>query len=425
MSASSNRYWCNTYEDATDTVTASAILVLEQQGKLSRNDLLSQHISELKDDIGDKVTLDQLLNHSAGLARDIEELDSGTSTSKRYVPSSEILEMAKGSRINFEPGSKFDYSNVGYSLLAIVIENVTGLDYKTAMDQLLFAPNGLSNTRHDDGATLAPGRAAGYLDLIDRKVNAPYEDKSYVVGAGSIMSSARDLFSWSRALFKGTVLSKSQRELLNSAQNGRYSYGWFVDQYGWTEGEEKKLGLNIHHDGGSQGFASKLSYLADHDITVIALTNVIPNKMNSLTNHLTNWMLGMDDPLPPADQRVEIMDLLWNEGPKAAALFVKQCSQNGQCGELPGSFDFIIFGRAYTDIHAYGKAEKIHTMVSIMRPDWEYGHLFLGYNRLEQGDLQAAYCYFKKTLELVPESRNARSEMGKLKESIDVEKCGI
>lgn len=408
----------------TKQFTASAILVLAQQNKLKLNEPVSTYLLPLKggnrnNGIGDAVTIAHLLNHTAGTVRDIEEL-SDLGISKRYVEVSQIIELAKDSKISFEPGSKFSYSNVGYSLLAAVIERATGMSYKDALDDLLFVPNKLTQTMHDDSHTLVAERASGYMDLLNERVNAPYEDKSYVIGAGSIMSSASDLFRWSRLLFRGNILSAEQQETLRKPVMGDYSFGWFIDSYEWQEGGKKRVGVNINHGGGSQGFSSQVSYLQEHDIALVLLTNVIPNKLSALNSHLIGHLMGTPQPLPKPGKKQEILAILWEKGPEAALAYVQQLrvqqlkKGEGEQDLVPASFDLILTGRGYLDIHSYAKAEKIFALVAMDRPDWEYGHLFLGLVYSAQGEIQKAFCMFRKAMEVAPESTNARSEIEKL-----------
>lgn len=363
-----------------------------------------------------------MLNHSSGIVRDIEEL-SDLGISLRYVTSNELVSISNNSRLNFEPGSKFSYSNVGFNLLAITIERITGKSYKDAIQELLLKPNNLLNTYHDDSSTLVNNRASGYLDMATFKVNAPYEDKSYVKGAGSVASSANDLFQWSRALFKGNVLSKEQKKLLERPKIEHYAYGWFVDDYEFSEAGETKKGTKIYHNGGSQGFESELSYLVEHDITIIGLTNVVPSSLYGLTERLAKQLLGKPISLPKSDNRIEILDMLNKKGVDYAKNHMDNLKEEGKYNELPSEWDLLLIGRAYMDIHDHGEAEKIFKLITRVFPNWEYGYLFLAVNQLQQRKYQQAYCGFLDTLKIVPDSSNAKSELNKLKSKVSDLTC--
>jgi CubicO group peptidase (beta-lactamase class C family) len=406
----------------TKQFTATAILILEQQGRLDLNDPLSTYLPEFKGSIGDTFTIENMMNHTSGLVRDIEEI-SDLNISERYVKVADIIGMAKNSTLRFKPGSRFGYSNVGFSLLAAVIERVTGMPYKQALNQLIFSPHNLAQTAHDDYNTIAPGRASGYLNLSREYANAPYENKSYVIGAGSIMSSAQDMFRWSRALFRGNVLTSEQRDKITHPKRENYSLGWFTDPYDWEDNGETQTGVNINHDGGSQGFSSQLTYLQEHDITIVLLTNIIPNKIHSLNDYIVGTVTGKSLPLPKADMMPEIIDMLWREGTVHTLTYMDQLRAGAMKDQVPASFDFILTGRGYKDVHRDDEAMQIFEFVALDRPNWEYGHLFQGLIFAERGQYNEAYCAFTRSMTAAPKSSNARSEIAKISSKITDRNC--
>ena len=293
--------------------TAAAILILEQKGKLDLHKPVSKYTSRLNSDLANEITLHQILSHSSGLGRDIESLTE-KSLGQSFISLDEVLALINESQLLFKPGKKWSYSNLGYVVAAAIIEDVIGLPYGKAMDELLFKPLKMANTGHETSKKKITNMAKGSVGLPNGIVSARYEDKSYVIGAGSIYSTTEDLFLWARAIMKGEFFNKKNQKRLFERQAGRYSYGWFVDTYVWPPVNKKTQAPNIHHDGGSPGFSTKISILSKHDIVVIILSNKVPDYIGELTNKLTNISVGFDDEsLAKPDGTKEFFEVLLNQ----------------------------------------------------------------------------------------------------------------
>ncbi|MCG8328983.1 MAG: beta-lactamase family protein [Chitinophagales bacterium] len=173
--------------------TASALLLLEQNGKVDFDKAVSNYLQILKPEIAEKITIHQILSHSSGLARDIESLTE-KKLGKSYISIDSIIQLINTSELQFEPGTKWSYSNLGYAIAAKIIENQTELTYGQAMDSLIFKPLGMHNSGHEYSGAKIENMATGHVGLPEGVIRADYEDKSYVIGAGSIYSTIYDLF---------------------------------------------------------------------------------------------------------------------------------------------------------------------------------------------------------------------------------------
>src|SRR3712207_1662857 len=206
---------CDTVYDTmsmTKQFTAAAILKLEMMGKLRVTDPLSKFVGPVPDDKR-TITLHHLLTHTAGLT---EQLGGDYEALSRR----EMLDGALESELRSAPGSEYSYSNLGYSILAAIIEQVSGRSYEEFLAENLFAPAGMTQT----GYVLPewkPDQVAVEYDENGEPKGKPFdhpwaEDGPYwnLRGNGGLLSTARDMFRWHVALRDDDVLSKSAKDKL-------------------------------------------------------------------------------------------------------------------------------------------------------------------------------------------------------------------
>ncbi|MCB0280340.1 MAG: serine hydrolase, partial [Calditrichaeota bacterium] len=355
-----------------------------------------------------------LLSHSSGLQRDIEEL-TDQELGHSYISLSEIVELINRSSLVFKPGERWLYSNLGYALAAAIIESVTQKDFATALKTLIFDPLLMRHTGHETNFDLIENRASGYVQLPDGIIKAGYEDKSYVIGAGSIYSTVGDLLIWSRELMNGNLLSKANIKRLYTRQSGRYSYGWFVDSYVWPPVNDDHTAVNLHHDGGSPGFEANLSLLIRHKSVVIILTNKLPSYFQGLSNRITNVYLGFDETPPKADGSKELFDQLFNRSLESAKALIEQWQKSDRKNLVPDKNAIFQIGRAYLDSEQLERASLTFSLISELVPKWWMPYLFYGIAMEKMGKKEEAIKLYNQVLELKPDQSNAASRLAKLK----------
>ena len=249
----------------TKNFTATAILQLEEQGKLSVNDPIGKYIPEMPEDIGQKVTIHHLLTHTSGVHSytDIEAV-----MSRRSMPftQEEILGSFKDLPLDFEPGTKWSYSNSGYFLLGLIVERVSGESYEDYLRKHLFDPAGMANTGYKHTETIVPKMARGYSISPDGEfINAHCIDMSLPFSAGALYSTVGDLYAWDRALYTDKILSEKSKQKLFTPVLNDYAYGWGINE---------AVGHPVYqHTGGIDGFSSILQRFYKDDACVVVLTN--------------------------------------------------------------------------------------------------------------------------------------------------------
>ena len=161
---------------------------------LALSDHLSRFIPEFPR--ADEITIE----YRAGIPHRV------TDNNQQAVPRSaaDMVAFAALKPLSFEPGAEHWYSSGGFSVLARVLELARGAPHADLLEQYVFRPAGMSHSSHTDRRQLLPGRAASYiLDSHGQAVNTPLEDLSYLVGAGSVYSTARDLHAMLMAVRTG------------------------------------------------------------------------------------------------------------------------------------------------------------------------------------------------------------------------------
>jgi len=271
--------------------TAAAILKLVDQSKLKLTDTLG---SLFDDAAADKkaITIHQLLTHTSGLqeysGRDSESLSLDS-----------FLERVFKSELLYAPGEKFEYSNVGYSLLAAIIERTSGTDYEAFLAEQLFEPAGMKHTGYLlpdwSGQQLALGYHRGFNEMGTTIARYKQVGVSWnLMGNGGINSTAEDLYRWFRAVQGGKILSPSSRDLFyaphavrNSESRWRYGYGWLVS-------ESNRNTRVLAHNGANGVYWSSLYWYPDENVTLIYSSNYDSANLNGIAIEVRQLFFDAD-----------------------------------------------------------------------------------------------------------------------------------
>ncbi|MGV8944555.1 serine hydrolase domain-containing protein [Thermomonas sp.] len=247
--------------------TAASILLLAQDGKLGLDDPIRTWFPSLPPAAND-ITLRQLLTHTSGLV-DYEDLMADDYQGQ--IRDAGVLELlAKEDRLYFASGSAYRYSNSGYALLALVVEQVSGTEYPAFLRQRIFASLGMHNTlAYVAGGPQVPHRAYGYSEVDGRWQRSDQSTTSAVLGDGGIYSSIDDLARWDAALYDDRLLSDASRALAFSPQvkvtgepyQASYGFGWRIS------------GDLLWHSGETIGFRNVILRWPQRQLTVILLSN--------------------------------------------------------------------------------------------------------------------------------------------------------
>ncbi len=292
--------------------TAFAIALLEHQKKLHYSDDITRFLPELKAYKG--ITIDQLVHHTSGLP-DYMQLFDSLWDKQKIANNDDLVRMLVRYHppLEFESGTKYEYSNTGYALLASVIEKASGKSYGVYLEQYIFKPLKMTHTLVYN-RRYQPKKVANYAydffyddehsqfvssDSIPELAQLYYLDG--ISGDGTVNTTARDLLIWDRALYTSRLLPQAKMDALfapgklkdGSATN--YAFGWMVE-------EHKDLGHIAAHSGGWGAYRTYVERHMDKDRTIILLQNTSQASMPIKSLRL----LMYGKPLPPVVKKEEV-----------------------------------------------------------------------------------------------------------------------
>jgi CubicO group peptidase (beta-lactamase class C family) len=247
--------------------TAAAILKLEMEGKLSTSDTVGRFFPDAPADKRG-ITLHQLLTHTAGYSY----LPAGNLFEQTTRPAvmKELLEIP----LERAPGSGYAYSSPGYTLLAGVVERASGERFEKYLRRVLFEPAGMTNTGFE-GDSITPYRGPlvvhSYSSGNDEGAVPDFPFSEKFIGAGTIISTAADLYRWEQALATDRVLNRAAREkfftpYVDVQGPTRYAYGWNVVN-------TLRNTRMIYHGGDIGGYNAEFRRYVDEGLTLIFTSN--------------------------------------------------------------------------------------------------------------------------------------------------------
>jgi CubicO group peptidase (beta-lactamase class C family) len=251
--------------------TAAAVLLLAREGKLSLDDPVRKYIPELPD-YGKPLLIRHMLNHTSGLRDwgEVEGIAGWPRTSRVYTHAHVLDIVSRQKALNFEPGTKWSYSNTGYNLAAIIVARVSGQPFAEFCRTRIFEPLGMTHTSwRDDFTRIVKGRAIAYSQGREGlRQNMPFEN---VHGNGGLLTTVGDLLRWNENFAAPTV---GDQEFLRIEQEpGRfndgkphdYALGLYIRTY--------KGVREVSHSGTTAGYRAYLTRYPDQHLSIAVLCN--------------------------------------------------------------------------------------------------------------------------------------------------------
>src|SRR5216684_3839718 len=252
--------------------TASSILLLEKQGKLSINDDVRKYVPELPD-YGQNVTILHLLNHTSGLRDYLTLMDLAGIHIDGVTTDEDALQIiSRQKALNFAPGSDWLYSNTGFFLLSVIVKRVSGKTLREFAGENIFTPLAMTHTQfRDDHTSLIANRAMAY-DAKEKapgyRLNVSYFEQT---GDGAVHTSVEDLLKWDENFYSGQIGGKDfltevqEQGKLNGGKVLDYAKGLFIQDY---------RGLRtVSHGGSWGGYRAELLRFPEQHFSVACLCN--------------------------------------------------------------------------------------------------------------------------------------------------------
>ncbi len=252
--------------------TAFSILLLEKDGQIDLDSDIREYLSYLPE-YDYEITIRNLIQHTSGIAStDWLRLLSGIPFDVKWTHQDEIDIIKKYSRLNFKPNTKHVYSNAGYSLLASIVEEVSGMTFPQFLSKEVFKPLGMKTAIiYDSHQDEQLNRATGY-EIVDEKAEAVSSSEEFSYGSGNIYASINDMITWGNNFFSPKVGDKNIIDRMlnkyNVLENGdsiSYTYGLYVGEYKGVK--------MVSHSGGIPGFRSQFMIFPEDELIVIVMLN--------------------------------------------------------------------------------------------------------------------------------------------------------
>jgi CubicO group peptidase (beta-lactamase class C family) len=261
----------------TKQFTAASILLLEERGKLKVEDPVKKYMPDAPA-AWDKITIFHLLTHTSGIPSftgfpDYRDTEAMATTPEKLVA------RFRDKPLDFEPGTKWSYSNSGYVLLGYLLEKISGQTYSDFVQQNIFTPLGMKDSGYDSNSAVIERRAAGYARSKDGPVNAGFIHMSIPFSAGALYSTTEDLLRWEQGLFGGKVLKPESLTKMTTPFKEDYAFGLGVIS---KDGHKR-----IAHNGGIEGFNTSLTYFPDDKLVVAVLANLNGPFADQIGNQLS------------------------------------------------------------------------------------------------------------------------------------------
>lgn len=251
--------------------TAAAILLLEQQGKLSLSDDVRKYIPEMPN-YGNAITLEQMMRHTSGL-KDwgaIAALTGWGRSTINYSNDDALRFIIAQKTLNNIPGAEFIYSNSNYNLFAIIVERVSGQSLAAYTKQYIFIPAGMTNTEwRDNHNRIVKDRATAYGKTENGlETHMPSED---AYGNGGLLTTTEDLLKWNDFYLSGKFgtpslfAKQTQTTTFNNGKRNDYAAGLFIQNF---RGQR-----HIQHSGATAGYRAFLEILPDMNLEMAFLSN--------------------------------------------------------------------------------------------------------------------------------------------------------
>lgn len=402
----------------TKQFTATLIMQLAEQGKLRLDDPIGKYVPELLPEIGNRVTLHQLLNHTSGIVDYANYPGFWANRLGEKVPKADFLAIMNRP-LEFEPGSQGHYSSSGYTLLGWVIEKQTGKSYSEALDSMILRPAGMRRTTYEAPDRIISRKASGYVRVLGEYRPADPLWIPNIGAGGGVASTTGDFLKLDRALASDTLLRPESKHQMFTAYIKDDVWGDLGYGYGWLVGTRLIAGkprLVHEHGGNGNGFRTLVTrYPEDGKLVVIFLNEGNGNKrpeIYRMRRDFTDALYGQAVALPkPALNDLLVLEIRRDGADVALMHFDALVAQSGKPENGDGlnrlAYQYAEAGQAPTGISILRRATMLFPQDGNLHDSM--GELYLGL-----GDKANAVAAYQRAVALDPANTNAAAILKKL-----------
>lgn len=281
---------------ASLTKPFTSLLVMQQveRSNIKLDETINYYLPEYRKDIGQQVTIHHLLSNTSGIPDIMDYPEMRTKLIKHPYTLDYAIEHFCSEDLEFEPGSKFEYSSSGFLILGAILERVTGKSYGSLLEEYILKPAGMANTGVDSDSLILKKRASGYLPKDGYFIREPYMNLNVASSAGGMYSTVEDLYEFNQALNTDKLLSKKYRDIMFKPNidafggMGKYAYGWVVFQFPLADSD--KIVKAIAHGGTLHGKETLFTRLVEDDYLIVLFCNTEINQrmLSKMMMDITN-----------------------------------------------------------------------------------------------------------------------------------------
>ncbi len=392
----------------------TSILILQQvaKGTIKLDGHISDYLPYYRKDIGSRVTITQLLDHTSGIPSYTDDPKFFPDQSRNYYAVDNFVCRFCSGDLQFEPGSKFHYDNSGYFILGAILEHVTGTKYEVLLQEKILTPVDMHDTGYDHWSTIIPKRASGYSQTFDGIVNAPYLDMALPYAAGSLYSTVEDLYKWDQALYTNQLLPADLKQKLFTPNLEDYGFGWVIHSVPKDEpGGGKTL---VTHGGGINGFnTSEVRVVDDHDLIVL-FNNTPGANLNDFAKGVRAILYGQEPTPPKRSFLHDLREIARNQGVDAA---IDQYKRMKAANSPKYEYNEGVLNSLGYDLLEKDRVSDAITIFKLNVEEYPksanvYDSIAEGYAKA--GNKQLAIENYKRSLELDPKNQGAIDHLKEL-----------
>ena len=398
------------------TFTATLIMQLVQEGKLSIDQTLSSIIPEYKVKKADSITVRHLLTHTSGVGNYMMHVNF---EAERHQLKS--LNDVMPYVVAMEPtldyvGQRHDYSNSGFILLGKIIEKITGKSYMQNMEERIFKPSAIKQSYiHYPATFLAPNEATPYLAYTAKTfVNAAAEEFP-AFSDGGMQSNVLDLYYFANALLQGKLLLPAMRDSMwngkvETGRGGKYSFGW-ID-------EQTDFGKRVFsHSGGGKGFSSDLKIVKEDGYVVVVLIN---NRVNprEVTNNILRILYNKEINKPEKYLENVLMEVTEQKGFDYVRKNYKSIIKERGFDKTPNPWVYIMYSDMFETLKDFDTAFEVMNMGREEFPNETSMYNVTGQLYANQKKYKEAAEWFQKALTIDPKDGFATMMMSNIKSKL-------
>ena len=392
----------------TKQFTAMLIMQLLEKKLVKLDGRITDYLPYYPKETGEKITVHQLLSHTSGIFNYTDDAELYAKGRFFHLTPEELTKTFSGRALDFEPGTKWNYSNSGYIVLGAIIEQVTGKPYEQVLQENILNPLGMNNTGYDHWENILPHRASGYNRVFDLYQNAEYLDMSLPYAAGSLYSTVEDLFMWGESLYSDKLVSFESLKKMMTPYMNNYGYGLGIRKVSPGNGSDSIT--IVSHSGGINGFNTYMGRCIEDKNTIILLSNTVPFNYGEVALAVRNILYDKPHQEPKRSAAVLLYKGIQEKSIDRVIADFNRVKDDYSVNE----FEFNNLGYTLMGTEKLKEAIEVFKLNVALFPDSWNVYDSLGEAYMKNGDTKLAIENYRKSVELNPENKNGIEALKKL-----------